>query len=208
VIVHAWDKPEVTYTATKRADSEAAVKKIGIETSQQGSAISIIAREEEHFNGSVSLEIYLPRNSNLHLSSGDGRLMVEGVSGELIARTGDGSIEVEGGKGRLQANTGDGRIRISNFEGEVDARTGDGSITLEGNFTGVSARTGDGSITLGVPASANFIVETNADALTNEGLSITEDVAPSARVKRWKVGNGGAVFTLHTGDGRVTLRTR
>jgi len=207
VIVHAWDKAEVSYTAIKRADSEEAAKKITIESNQQGSSISIIAKSE-HENGSASLEIYLPRNSDLHLSSEDGRLTVEGVSGELIARTGDGSIEIEGGRGRIQANTGDGRIRIANFEGEVDARTGDGSISLDGNFSGVSARTGDGSITLGVPADSNFVVETNSDALSNEGLSVAEDVAPSARVKRWKVGRGGAVFTLNTGDGRVVLRTR
>ncbi|HXM35101.1 MAG TPA: hypothetical protein VN920_07940 [Pyrinomonadaceae bacterium] len=207
VVVHGWDKPEVSYTAIKRADSDEAAKRITIASSQQGSAISIIAKSDDS-NGSASLEIYLPRNTNLHLSSEDGRLIVQGVSGELIARTGDGSIEVEGGKGRIQANTGDGRIRISNFEGEVDARTGDGSITLDGNFSVVSARTGDGSIVLGVPAGANFVVETNADALSNEGLSITEDVAPSTRVKRWKVGRGGAVFTLNTGDGRVVLRTR
>jgi len=204
--VHAWDKPEVSYTAIKRADSDEAAKKITIESNQQGSAISIIAKSE-HSNGSASLEIYLPRNANLHLSSEDGRLTIEGVSGELIARTGDGSIEVEGGKGRIQANTGDGRIRISNFEGEVDARTGDGAITLDGNFSGVSARTGDGSITLGVPSGANFVVETNADALGNEGLSVAEDVAPSTRVKRWRIGRGGAVFTLNTGDGRVVVRS-
>jgi len=207
VTVHAWDKSEVTYTAIKRADSEEAAKKITIESSQQGSAISIIARSERE-NGSASLEIYVPRNSSVHLSSEDGSLTVDGVSGELIARTGDGSIEIEGGKGRIQANTGDGRIRIANFEGEVDARTGDGSISMDGNFSGVSARTGDGSITLGVAAGSNFVVETNAEEFSNEGLSVSEDVAPSTRVKRWKIGRGGPVFTLHTGDGRVVVRSR
>jgi hypothetical protein len=208
VIVRAWDKPEVSYTAIKRADSAEGLKDITIESSQQGSAVSIVAKSSEHSNGSVSLEISLPRNANLHLSSEDGRLTVQGVSGELIARTGDGAIEIEGGKGRIQVNTGDGHIRIANFDGEVDARTGDGAITLDGTFSGVSARTGDGSITLGVPAGANFVVETNAEALSNEGVIVVEDVAPSARVKRWRVGRGGAVFTLNTGDGRVVLRNR
>jgi DUF4097 and DUF4098 domain-containing protein YvlB len=206
VVVRAWDKSEVSYTATKRAESEEAAQKITLEATQQGSTISIAAKTE-HNNGSASLEIYVPRRSNLRLSSADGRITVEGVSGELTARTGDGSIEVDGGKGRVQANTGDGHIRISKFEGEVDARTGDGAITLDGNFSAVAAHTGDGSITLGVPASANFVVETNAEALNNEGLSVAEDVAPSARVKRWKVGRGGVVFTLSTNDGRVTLRS-
>jgi hypothetical protein len=195
----------------KRGDNEEALRKISIEANQQGSAVSIIAKsgkENENENASTSLEVFVPRNTQLHVSSEDGRLSVEGVSGELIARTGDGSIDIEGGKGKVQANTGDGRIRIANFDGEVDARTGDGSINLEGNFSGVSARTGDGAIYLGVPSGSNFVVETNSEDFNNEGLTVTEDLAPSARVKRWRIGRGGAVFTLNTGDGRVVVRSR
>jgi DUF4097 and DUF4098 domain-containing protein YvlB len=149
----------------------------------------------------------VPRKSNLHVSSDDGRLQVEGVSGDLNLRTGDGSIEVSNGGGQLQANTGDGRIRAE-FDGRVDARTGDGSISLAGRFTALAARTGDGSISLAVPSDSSFILETDAEDLTNEGLTVSEDVAPSTRVKRWRVGAGGVVFTLHTGDGHVVLRPR
>ena len=170
--------------------------------------MSIIARSKQNDDGSAALEIYVPRNANLQLSSEDGRISVQGVAGELVARTGDGAIEVDGGNGRLKANTNDGRIRISSFQGTVDVQTGDGAIMLQGNFTGVQARTGDGSIVLGVPADANFVVETNAEAVSNEGLTISEETGPSARVKRWRVGRGGTVFTLNTGDGHVILRSR
>ena len=207
VVVRGWDKSEVMYTAIKRAADEEDLKGIRIESSQQGGAISIIAKSKDE-NGSTAFELYVPRNANLHLSSGDGHLSVQGVSGELVARTGDGSIEIDGANGRLQANTGDGRIRISNSQGDVEARTGDGSITLEGNFSTVQARTGDGSIVLGVPANSNFVIETDADEVTNEGLTVSEETSPSARLKRWKIGRGGTVFTLHTGDGRVILRLR
>ena len=207
IIVHGWDKSEVMYTATKRARNEEILKQVKIEANQQGSAITIIAKSEAS-NGSAHLELYVPRNSNLHVSSDDGHLSIEGVSGDLNVRTGDGSIQVTGGHGQLQANTGDGSVRVLDFDGQVDARTGDGSISLAGRFTALSARTGDGSISLAVPANSSFTVETNADAISNEGLTVSEDVAPSTRVKRWKVGNGGAVFTLNTGDGRVIIRLR
>jgi DUF4097 and DUF4098 domain-containing protein YvlB len=206
VVVRAWDKPEVMYTAIKRANSNEDLKKLTVETSQQGAAISIVAKSSDE-DGSTALEIYVPRNANLHLSSEDGRLTVQGVSGELVARTGDGAIEIEGGNGRLQANTSDGRIRVADFRGDVDARTGDGTITLEGNFTSIQAQTGDGSIVLGVPAASNFIIETNADEVVNEGLTVAEETAPSARLKRLKVGNGGVVFKLNTGEGHVILRS-
>lgn len=205
VTVLGWDKAEVSYTATKRGRDETMVKRIAVESSQQGATIQIVAKSEDD-SGSAALEVHVPRNATIHVSSDDGALRIQSVTGEVVARTGDGSIEVVDGNGRLQANTNDGSIRVTNHKGEVDARTGDGSISLEGSFTAVAARTGDGSITLGVPADSNFVLETNAESISNEGLAVAEDFAPSARVKRWKVGRGGAVFTLNTGDGRVILR--
>ena len=206
VTVHGWDKSEVMYTATKRAGDDVELKQITIQSEQQGPAISIIAKSSEG-SGSAALDVYVPRNSSLHVSSDDGRLNVEGVSGQITLRTGDGSIEVNDSKGQLQVNTGDGSIRIANFNGQVDARTGDGSIALEGKFTGLSARTGDGSITLAVPPDSNFTVETNAEGISNEGLNVSEDIAPSPRVKRWRIGRGGNVFVLTTGEGKLVLRT-
>jgi DUF4097 and DUF4098 domain-containing protein YvlB len=205
--VHGWDKSEVTYTATKRGNDEAEVKGIRIEAKQDGSSVSIIA-EGDNSDGSVDLDVFVPRNANIHVSSGDGRLSLQGVDGELTLRTSDGSIEVSDSRGQLQANTGDGSIHVSNFDGQADARTGDGSITLDGKFTGLNARTGDGSISLSVPQDSNFTVETNTEELNNEGLPISEDVAPSKRAKRWKVGRGGNVFVLATGDGNIAVRAR
>jgi hypothetical protein len=208
VTVHGWDKSEVMYTATKRAGDEEELKGISIRTEQQGATVSIVASSEEH-NGTAQLEVYVPRRSTLHVSSDDGPLNLDGVSGEITLRTGDGQIEVNGGGGQLQVNTGDGHVRVTDFEGQVDALTGDGAISLDGNFNTLSARTGDGSISLTVPAGSNFTVETNADdSITNQGLTMTEDISPSRRVKRWKIGNGGNVFVLNTGDGKIVLRAR
>src|SRR6266567_392398 len=72
VIVHGWDKSEVTYNATKRARYEEGLKRIIVQTDQQGSSISVIAKSEGS-NGSALLEVYVPRNTNLHASSDDGR---------------------------------------------------------------------------------------------------------------------------------------
>lgn len=207
ITIHGWDKSEVMYTATKRANDPEEAKQIRIDSQQQGSSISVVARSNED-NGSASLEVYVPRNATLHVSSGDGRLNLNGVSGDLDLRTGDGSIEVNGARGQLRANTGDGSIRVSDFDGNVDARTGDGSISLDGRFTALSARTGDGSISLAVPANSDFTIETDADDVDNSGLTVVEDIATSKRMRRWKVGRGGNVFVLSTGDGRVALRSR
>ena len=209
VQVHGWDKSEVMYTATTRGDEEEDLKKVAIQTEQTGSSISFVATTDNDRSASVQFEVWVPRQSSIHVSSDDGSLKLDGVSGDVTLRTGDGSIEVNDGGGVLQLNTGDGHIQVMKFDGQLDARTGDGSIRLDGNFNALSARTGDGSISLTVPSSSNFTVETNAEGdVTNEGLSLSEDIAPSKRVKRWRVGSGGKVFVLNTGDGRITLRSR
>jgi len=205
ITVHGWDKQEVMYNASKRAGDEDELKQIRIQAEQQGSTVSVIAKSDH--GGSAALEVFVPRNSNLHVSTDDGRLSVQGVSGQITLRTGDGSIEVQDARGQLQLNTGDGSIRVENFDGQADAQTGDGSIALGGKFAGLSARTGDGSITLTVPSGSNFTIETNTEDITNEGLDLSEDVAPSPRMKRWRVGKGGNVFVLTTSDGKVVLRT-
>jgi len=209
VVVNGWDKSEVMYTATKRGDDDEGLRQVNIQTEQDGAGVSIIATSNDQRSGSAQLEVWVPRKATLHVSSDDGSLKLNGVSGDITLRTGDGSIEVNDGGGALQLNTGDGHIHVIKFDGQLDARTGDGSIQLDGSFNALSARTGDGGISLTVPSSSNFTVETNADnEVTNEGLTLSEDIAPSRRVKRWRVGNGGKVFVLHTGDGNIVLRSR
>ena len=209
VTIRGWDKPEVTYNATKGAADEETLKEISIQSQQQGDAITISTVNTEDYNGRASFELYVPRQSTLHVSSGDGSLNLDGVTGQITLRSGDGPIEVANSGGQLQVNTGDGHIRVIKFDGQVDARTGDGPIALDGNFNGVSARTGDGGITLTVPAGSSFTIETNSmEDLGNEGFVVAEDITPSPRLKRWRIGNGGKLFILKTGEGKILLRPR
>ena len=209
VTVRGWDQSEVKYTATKRAGDEESLKQLSVRTEQQGQTISINAINENEHNGSVHLEVYVPRNTSLHVTSGDGPLTLDGVSGDVTLRSGDGPITVNNGGGQLHVNTGDGPIQINKFDGQVDARTGDGPIALDGNFNALSARTGDGEISLSVPAGSSFTIETNAaEEINNEGFIVAEDVTLSPRMKRWRIGNGGRVFVLKTGEGKISLRPR
>jgi DUF4097 and DUF4098 domain-containing protein YvlB len=224
VNVHAWDKPEVMYTAVKRATDDRELRGIKI-TAQQGAGGEVTLRAEfdksfAHVyreqggrvtsytsNASAEFDVYVPRNATLSVSTGDGRLRVDGVAGELDLRTGDGPTDVTGARGRLRAETGDGRIRVENFDGDAETRTGDGRITLDGNFRSLSARTGDGTISLTLPEGANATVETNAESVFNDGVAVAESDGES-RVRRWRVGSGGQVLSLRTGEGQIILRRR
>ena len=216
IIVRTWDKAEVTVNATKRASDEHQQQGIRLSMNQNGSEIAVVADFDKAYaqrivqgvsniNANVSLEVYVPRSTTLRAVSGDGRLSIEGVNGDMDLRTGDGSIEVQNGRGHLIAATGDGRIRILNYDGQVETRTGDGSISLSGRFDQLSARTGDGSISLALPAGSRAIVETDAEAIINDVGAIEEQTS-SKRLRRWVIGGGGPVFRLHTGDGRIVLR--
>ncbi|HVF67278.1 MAG TPA: DUF4097 family beta strand repeat-containing protein [Pyrinomonadaceae bacterium] len=224
VTVHAWDKNEVSYTAIKRAWDEKEMKGVTVEAQGSGSEVTLRAKFDKSFahsyhehdgrvtsyssNADVEFDVYVPRNAVLFVSSGDGRLRVEGVNGELDLHTGDGTIDVTGSRGRLKAETGDGRIRVDDFEGDADARTGDGRISLDGNFRSLSARTGDGTISLALPEGSNATIETNAESVSNDGVAVAETPDAETRVRRWRIGGGGQTFTLRTGDGRIILRRR
>ncbi len=217
VTIRGWDKPEVVVTVVKRASTDQGLKGVRFNARKDGNVININADFDKAFvqkiapgvtsvNANVSLEIFVPRKIILRASSGDGRLSLEGVSGELDLKTGDGSIDVVDGRGRVIVRTGDGRIRIAKFDGAADAVTGDGRILLDGRFTQLAARTGDGSITLALPADFNATLETDAEKVISEGLTVTEETGSSKRLRRWKIGNGGMLITLRTGDGRIILQ--
>jgi DUF4097 and DUF4098 domain-containing protein YvlB len=212
ITVRAWDKQEVLITATKKARDEAAMRGARVRFEQRAGEVAAVARFDESSveldseNAEVHLDAYVPRKANLWLATSGGRLFVEGVGGEMELRTDEGEIRVANGAGRLRANTSEGQVQITKFNGDVDARTNDGQILLEGRFNSLSARTGDGTITLSLPASFNATIETSAESIIIDGLSVVEEGDSSSRLRRWKLGAGGAVFSLRTGDGRVVLR--
>jgi DUF4097 and DUF4098 domain-containing protein YvlB len=216
ITVHGWDKQEVQVAISKRAATEQQMRGINLRTVQNNSVIAITASFDPKFerheanlnftNAVVNLEVYVPRNSTVRLSSGDGRLELDGVNGNLDLTTSDGWIDVRESRGRLTAKTGDGRIQVENFDGDVEARTTDGRIILSGRFAQLAARTGSGSILLTVPANFNATVETEAEGVDNQGLDLKEESSTSARLKRWKIGQGGRLLSLRTAEGRIFLR--
>lgn len=213
VNVRAWDKQEVSYSVVKRARDEENMRAVRISSEQRGDEVIIRAEFDKatasrlgNEAATAAFDLFVPRQANLRVSSGDGRLSIEGVNGEMQARTSDGAVDVRDSKGQLRVETGDGRVRINNFDGAATVSTGDGGINLDGRFTRLSASTGDGSVSLSLPADANATIETNANSVFNDGVAASEDNDETKRVRRWRIGSGGNLLTLKTGDGRIYLR--
>ncbi len=213
VTVRTWDKNEVSCSITKRAADEQSLRRISVDASQAGNTVTINAkgndgpnRDSYNVRGNVNLEIYVPKSASLVIGSGDGKLDVDGVSGDLQLRTGDGSIFVTDSRGHLKVETGDGSVRVQGFDGDATIRTGDGRIVLQGKFNQLSAQTGDGAISLELPPDANASIEAHGDNIVNESNGIEEPGGENKHIRRFRLGRGGNLLKLQTGDGRIVLR--
>ncbi|MDX6272501.1 MAG: hypothetical protein QOD28_3724 [Acidobacteriota bacterium] len=212
----------VRYAAVKRARDEQAMRGIRLRAEQSGDTINIIAefdkaqeRRDYGTGAAVALDVWIPRSANVNVRSGDGRLRLSGIEGEIELHTGDGSVDVTESKGHLRVETGDGRVRVAGFDGDATVQTGDGRISLDGRFTKLTARTGDGAISLGLPADSNARIETDSERVINDISAVAEDGGSSGgetetgerRVRRWRIGSGaGGQINLRTGDGQIFLR--
>jgi DUF4097 and DUF4098 domain-containing protein YvlB len=145
------------------------------------------------------------------IHSGDGRISVHDVKGEMHRSTSDGSIEADAVDGDFEARTGDGRIRANGRWDRLSLETSDGSVEAEAHAGSKMAaawriHTGDGSVTLRLPE--NFAAD--LDAHTGDGritvdLPVTASGTLGGSDLRGKLNGGGQTLVVRTGDGPIRL---
>jgi len=179
---------------------------------------------------SIRVEIRVPRESDLDLHTGDGSVKIDYVTGRIKVDTGDGQISAQDLKGEIRMHTGDGRIDGAGFDGSLNADTGDGQIRVHGRFDALQLRTGDGSIEaaaeagsavaqdwsistgdgnihLSIPPNANAELRAHTgDGRVRIDLPFTVSGTQSRTVIRGKIGAGGGIVSLETGDGSITVQ--
>jgi hypothetical protein len=184
----------------------------------------------EHMSPSAKLIVTMPADGDVVAKSGDGSIRIDHVRGRLELRTGDGSIRATDVAGKLTFHTGDGSVTVDGAEGELDLETGDGGVSVAGKLSTVRAHTGDGSITFraesGTVMEDDWSIDTgdggvslylpgdfnaNLDAHTGDGsinneLKVENDGEISKRTVRGRLGSGGRVLKIRTGDGGIRLR--
>lgn len=168
-------------------------------------------------------------HDDIKLHSGDGNIRIENVEGRLDAHTGDGNIEIRGSKGDITLETGDGRIELDSADGTLKADTGDGPVRVRGRFDVLDLKTGDGRIeaeaVAGSRMTSDWTLQTGDGSLslrlpedfsaevdihTSDGnIDLDMPVAVAGRTNnrtvRGKLGSGGALLTMKTGDGSIKL---
>jgi hypothetical protein len=222
--IRPWDKPDVQVIVEKRGRDEAAISSIEVKAEQSGNRVVVDVKAEKHGDRGFHLTWNFGRSAKLIVS-----LPAES---DVAAKSGDGSIDIERITGKVDLRSGDGNIRARDLSGDVNASTGDGSMTLEGKFAALRVHsddgsvrihaaagstaasewdisTGDGSITLEIPD--GFGAE--LDAHTGDGGVHVNDITLSnvtgeirRNTVRGRLGSGGSLVRLRTGDGSITLK--
>lgn len=192
---------------------------IRVEEHQTGDSVEIEVRYPHHnFNfewGSghrVEIVIQMPREGNINLRTGDGKIEVADLKGTMNLHSGDGSENLEGIDGKLHATTGDGHIRANGRFDELELKTGDGhvdAIAKSGSTLAANWRleSGDGSVSLEVPPD----LSADVDLHTGDGhIDLDMPVTTEGKIRQneihGKLNGGGSLLTIHTGDGSIRLR--
>jgi DUF4097 and DUF4098 domain-containing protein YvlB len=143
---------------------------------------------------------------NIQVRSGDGSIRLDNVTGSLDLETTDGSIGLEARPSVLKARTGDGAIRVTidpdtTMTDNWELSTSDGSVTLllPGVFNAeLDAETSDGAVRASHP-----LLEDDANR-RGEGEERRER-RDARRMLRSKMGDGGKLLRIRTGDGTIRI---
>lgn len=195
--VTGWDRDEIRVIARIQAssrggDPRSLARSIEIRTGPTLEAGGPGTRGRNE-GWSVSFEVMVPRTTALHLEATNGGIGLEGLSGDVSARTTNGGIRVSGGAGRVRGETTNGGIRV-----ELTGRTWDG--------TGVDLRTTNGGVQIQVPDDYSAELETGT---TNGGMQLDIPVRVQGRIDRTirtRLGDGGALIRATTTNGGVVVR--
>jgi hypothetical protein len=221
--VQSWDREEVLVEIEKRGPDRDAAAALEVTAIHEGNRIEVRAPEPKNsgefigignpHSATVSFVVSVPAGVSLTANTGDGSIALENVGGAIDVRTGDGSIRASGVQGDVKARTEDGSIHLAGRMAALQAESGDGSIIIEADQGSAmkadwDITTGDGSIVFRIPDSFNADI----DAASRDGrvrgeltgLEHTREEGGRESLKG-RVGSGGHLVTLRSGDGSIRV---
>jgi hypothetical protein len=143
----------------------------------------------------VRYHVRAPKNALVNVTNTNGQVVVNALSGKVVAHTTNGAV-----KG-------------TNLTGGVDGETTNGSVSIDMASLGgerVSLETTNGSVTLMLPEQAKATVSAS---VTNGGINVGsldnfQVTEKSRRRLEGKMNGGGAEVALHTTNGGIRVRSR
>jgi DUF4097 and DUF4098 domain-containing protein YvlB len=191
---------------------------IRVDEHQNGDSVEIDVRYPHHnFNiewgqHRVDVIIQMPREGRVNLRTGDGKIDVAGLKGDMDLHSGDGSENLEAVDGKLHATTGDGHITAHGRFDELELKTGDGHVEVRAAggsslAAGWRLETGDGNVSLELPGELAADVDLHtSDGHIDLDMPITTEGKIRQNEVRGKLNGGGSSLTIRTGDGSIHLK--
>lgn len=165
---------------------------------------------------SVSVEVLVPRGTELVLDTRNGAIHADGIDKNVRASTRNGSIRLQDVTGNVEFDSRNGSVHLLRAHGSVrgESRNGEIEVDLAGNtFEGRSldVETRNGSVTIGVPRAFNAAVttETLHGALHSDFLmTVSGWIGRRTKEERkqFNIGSGGSPITISTRNGGIRLR--
>jgi DUF4097 and DUF4098 domain-containing protein YvlB len=216
--VQVGSDSQVAVTVTKtgsgssQSDAEADLINVEVKLTQSGDTIRITARRTGSRlanNSGAEIELTVPEASILDLTTSNGGITSNGVTGDLKLTTSNGKLIVSGGQGLQELTSSNGSIQVKAQSARVNAQTSNGSISFSGSLAQGENEfgTSNGSIEIDLPEDSQF----NIDARTSNGRVSTEfPVAFSGTSRdnelRGSVGdNPTTSITAETSNGSIKL---
>jgi DUF4097 and DUF4098 domain-containing protein YvlB len=156
-------------------------------------------------NISISYDLVVPAETQLHSHTGSGGQSVEGLRGRIEIESGSGSLKISDIGDTVRAETGSGGIDVDRVKGNVRTKAGSGSIRATDIAGGFEGHTGSGHITLEQTASGSVRADTGSGGMELRGVhGSLEAEAGSGTITA--EGNPTGSWTVHSGSGNIHLR--
>ena len=167
--------------------------------------IGLIDDSELQHNISISYDLVVPAETQLHSHTGSGSQSVEGLQKQIEIESGSGSLKISGIGDTVRAETGSGEIEIDRVKGNVRTKSGSGSIRATDIAGGFEGRTGSGHITLEQTASGSVLANTGSGGMELRGVHGSLDARAGSGTVTAE-GNPTGSWTVDSGSGNIHLK--
>jgi hypothetical protein len=188
--------------AASKEDAKAAIERIQIVENVSGGDIKIETKVDRsdgglfnHSSGQVEYVVRVPPAAELKLSTVNGGVEIEGMTGRINAETTNGGVRAREISGTIEASTTNGGV-------EVDlAAVPSGGVKLECTNGGIKLR-------LPSDAKASISARISNGGIDAEGLNVQARGESSRRRLDGDLNGGGPRISLEGTNGGISIRAR
>ena len=208
--ISGWDRNEVAVKGTIHGHSQEGVDAVKTDVESDMNRVAIHTRQPSNLTGfpyswpffkniydeRVDYIIQVPRGARLAgITSVNGQITVDGVSGNIEASTVNGKTQIKGAAGDLKLSTVNGQI-----EAEMAALARGQTVSLKGVNGQIDA-------TLPADADADVSASTVNGHISSEFPSlVVKKESPASHKLKGSLGRGGATVSAGTVNGSIRIR--